>query len=623
MEEKQNINTKDPDLPPCSKAPVDVQEDVRSTERRRRVSSALECKPFRNDLESIVKHGVLLNQQPKDDYETLDRFRLLPDLNYTTALSRMLIPIDDIHRFNPVPSRPSEQNILMGPDEILLRCKVASLCRLIDSLYDEIEVSGDRLCNTHVTARLNESEELFLVNPYGLMLCEITARSLLKVDAAGNIINEDGSRSHGTGDDGLIVYNRASFAIHAAIHRTRYDVQCIVHLHHLAVITVSCLKTGLLPLCREALFLGGISYHDQNDHPTTIDNSEDIQKILCEELGPFNKVLIWRNHGMSICGESVQDAWQLIAKAIKACKVQCGAMMVGLENLNVPNTKVQREMVEVSRSHLSSLQGEHVRGACEYEFEAAMRWLDMIGLKTGYRYKYIKPVLPWECSSQCAARGDSSFTRYQQISIPSSPSEYCFSPNSYVKKSSNSWTKPTVLSVSEVTRIPTIRPALKLNSKPFVGSPDKRAELEERCRQLHEKRAHAIIDPGPSGAIMRRSNETPNLPPPNVPATILMGAASLAIVKRSEQKNPSVYRSELSNANPFKMMNTNDAQDQASLNGNNCNRVSSEDDEIVVIGVDNVSESKEISKKKTSFRTPSFLKKRKGMKKENVPAARV
>lgn len=60
--------------------------------------------------------------------------------------------------------------------EKILRCKLAAVFRLID-LYGWTQSP-----NTLITARLNQENEQFLVNPYGLLFHEMTASSLIKVD---------------------------------------------------------------------------------------------------------------------------------------------------------------------------------------------------------------------------------------------------------------------------------------------------------------------------------------------------------------------------------------------------------------------------------------------------------
>jgi adducin len=80
-------------------------------------------------------------------------------------------------------------------------------------------------------ARLNQDEEHFLVNPFGMLYHEITASSLVKIDMQGTVVEQ------GTTNFGI---NVAGFMLHSAIHAARPDVKCIIHIHTPSVLAVSC-----------------------------------------------------------------------------------------------------------------------------------------------------------------------------------------------------------------------------------------------------------------------------------------------------------------------------------------------------------------------------------------------
>jgi adducin len=81
-------------------------------------------------------------------------------------------------------------------------------------------------------ARLNQDEQHFLVNPFGMLYHEITASSLVKIDIQGKVVEQ------GTTNFGI---NVAGFMLHAAIHAARPDVKCIIHIHTPSVLAVSCI----------------------------------------------------------------------------------------------------------------------------------------------------------------------------------------------------------------------------------------------------------------------------------------------------------------------------------------------------------------------------------------------
>ena len=114
------------------------------------------------------------------------------------------------------------------------------------------------MSNFTLQVRINQEQEHFLINPFGLTYSEITASSLVKVDMQGEVIDS------GTTTLGI---NKAGFTLHSAIHQTRPDIKCIIHLHTPAAVAVSwrievnfwgfhweieCRRSGLNLVIREA-----------------------------------------------------------------------------------------------------------------------------------------------------------------------------------------------------------------------------------------------------------------------------------------------------------------------------------------------------------------------------------
>jgi hypothetical protein len=67
------------------------------------------------------------------------------------------------------------------------------------------------LINTRITARVPGPDDHFLINPYGLLFDEITASSLVKIDAKGNKVEPSACRLRvltGGGRAGLEIRRR-------------------------------------------------------------------------------------------------------------------------------------------------------------------------------------------------------------------------------------------------------------------------------------------------------------------------------------------------------------------------------------------------------------------------------
>src|SRR6188508_386519 len=108
------------------------------------------------------------------------------------------------------------------------RVDLAACYRLI-AMY-----GWDDLVFTHISARVPGPEHHFLINPYGMLFEEITASSLVKVDASGAKV-----------EPSEYPVNPAGFVIHSAIHAARPDVACVLHTHTRAGVAVSAQRGGL------------------------------------------------------------------------------------------------------------------------------------------------------------------------------------------------------------------------------------------------------------------------------------------------------------------------------------------------------------------------------------------
>jgi ribulose-5-phosphate 4-epimerase/fuculose-1-phosphate aldolase len=103
----------------------------------------------------------------------------------------------------------------MSEAEWQTRLDLAACYRLVDLF------GWSDLVNTRITARVPGQHDQFLINPYGLLFDEITASSLVKIDAEGNKV--DPSESD---------INSGGFAIPSTIHMARPEVACVLHTPH-------------------------------------------------------------------------------------------------------------------------------------------------------------------------------------------------------------------------------------------------------------------------------------------------------------------------------------------------------------------------------------------------------
>jgi adducin len=440
----ETIDRDDPQYQRDLQRPADVKEDMRQMESRQRVSNILNSQAFKEELESIIsdqmKHGphpasLLALQQISE--------LLLPNISTRypqitsilgsagTGNSASLIPINDIRGIDTL-------NYAKG--ERLVRCKLASLYRLID-LYGW--ASG---ISNHISVRLNQDLDQYLVNPYGLLYPEISASSLIKVSSSGAVI-EQGSTTYGV--------NKPAFSLHGGVYKARPDIRCIIHIHTQTVTAISVMKCGLLPISQEAILCGSISYHDYKG----VLDEDDIKKLLAEDLGPINKVMFLRNHGVIACGETVEEACYYLFNIMAACDIQSRALIGGIDNIIIPSIDVQKKFVEMNQTQSETLTNtlENKKWkAGELEFEAFMRCLDNAGYRTGYMYK--QPIM----------RPTDTCNKVKDIEIPPAATSHCYDMD-YIRKLKEEKSKamkgewlntPNVYSRTETQEIGTSNPKM-------------------------------------------------------------------------------------------------------------------------------------------------------------------
>jgi ribulose-5-phosphate 4-epimerase/fuculose-1-phosphate aldolase len=191
--------------------------------------------------------------------------------------------------------------------------------------YRLVAMQGwDDMIFTHISARVPGPEHHFLINPYGQLFEEITASSLVKIDMDGNALQET-----------PFPVNPAGFVIHSALHMSRHDIGCVIHLHTTDGVAVSAQEQGLLPLDQHAMMLvQDLAYHDYEGIALDVDERER----LVADMGAKN-FMILRNHGTLAVGRNCADAYLRVYYLERACAMQTRALAGGAK-VNIANQGV-------------------------------------------------------------------------------------------------------------------------------------------------------------------------------------------------------------------------------------------------------------------------------------------
>jgi ribulose-5-phosphate 4-epimerase/fuculose-1-phosphate aldolase len=245
----------------------------------------------------------------------------------------------------PVRERVSREEWQMRVD-LAAAYQLAAIYKWTDLIY------------THFSARVPGTED-FLINPYGLMFDEITASNLVRIDAAGKVV-----------DDPLeLGYNEAGFVIHGCVHEARPEINCVIHTHTRAGVAVSAMKCGLLPISQHAMRVQQqVTYHDYEGIALNMSERERMAK----NLGKTSKAMILRNHGLLALGETVREAFEMMYYLDCACQIQIDAMAAGLDNvLQMSKSAADTATEQVQRPD---------RPAAHKDWPALLRMLERRGI---------------------------------------------------------------------------------------------------------------------------------------------------------------------------------------------------------------------------------------------------
>jgi ribulose-5-phosphate 4-epimerase/fuculose-1-phosphate aldolase len=174
----------------------------------------------------------------------------------------------------------------------------------------------DNLIYNHIAMRVPDEPDCFLFKQHRLMFDEVTASNIVKLRIDGEQVGEDKN------------VNAAGFTIHTAILRARPDINCTLHVHSKPGMAMSAHKRGIRPMTQGAMrFYNRLAYHDYEGIATDMAECDR----LAHDLGPKNKSMMLRNHGLLTSGESASEAITLMRYLVGACETQLMLEATGAE----------------------------------------------------------------------------------------------------------------------------------------------------------------------------------------------------------------------------------------------------------------------------------------------------
>jgi ribulose-5-phosphate 4-epimerase/fuculose-1-phosphate aldolase len=209
---------------------------------------------------------------------------------------------------------------------------------------------GEGVCN-HFSIALPGNNALFLLNPRGLLWSEVQAEDIVLVDDNGNKLA------------GRHEVEPTAMFIHAAIHRIA-EKACVLHTHmpYATALTLTEGRTIDTTLSQNAMrFHGRIAVDDQYNG-LALDATEG-ERIARAMNGA--DIVFLGNHGVVVCGERIDHAYDDLYYLERACAAQVFAESTGRRLLPVNEDLARRVAAQTLGERLQS----------ELFFEALRRML--------------------------------------------------------------------------------------------------------------------------------------------------------------------------------------------------------------------------------------------------------
>jgi len=166
----------------------------------------------------------------------------------------------------------------------------------------------------HLSARVPGTTDQFLLNPYPRLFEQITASTLVKVNADGDILFDVGFN-----------YDIPAYTIHGAVYEARTDAGSVAHTHTVAAMAYSALPDKILPISPKGVRFDGVLATHRFEG--IFDNREERARLM-EDMGGLDAILL-ENHGYLVCRPTVPECWEILYDLEEATKAHLAALSTG------------------------------------------------------------------------------------------------------------------------------------------------------------------------------------------------------------------------------------------------------------------------------------------------------
>lgn len=226
--------------------------------------------------------------------------------------------------------------------ERLLRRDMAAAFRVAHHM------NWNRGINNHITHRLKDRNDEFLMNPFGLGWDEVTASGLVRTALDGTPLSHPDAK-----------LAPAGLNFHSGILAARPDINCVMHVHPQPGVIISMLEQDLEIMDQTSCHIySEFAYHDFEGFA---EEEDEVPRIL-RDIGEKH-LLIMRNHGLLAVGRSIGETFQFMRRLIEACELQIAVLSTGAEIRPIP-----LEVLELTRGQIAVKRGKPGYSETEWQY---------------------------------------------------------------------------------------------------------------------------------------------------------------------------------------------------------------------------------------------------------------
>ena len=198
---------------------------------------------------------------------------------------------------------------------------------------------NEGVCN-HFSAALPDGSDRFLINPQGFHWSEVGDDDIVMVDGMG-------TRLAGRHD-----VERTAMFIHAAVHRIARKA-CVLHTHmpYASALTLTRPRTLDTTLSQNAMRFHGRVAIDAGYNSVALDHAEGER--IARSMGDAD-IGFLGNHGIVVCGERMDFAYDDLYTLERACMVEVIARSTGLPLAPVEAAVAARTASDINGERLQS-----------------------------------------------------------------------------------------------------------------------------------------------------------------------------------------------------------------------------------------------------------------------------